>query len=294
MIAPMLIVEHHSEFGSWTTARRRVAPPLHAFVREIMGSRSELPAPVRERHVPTPTVALIINFGAPHRLIERADAGVSAWVVGLQRGHWQSEAAGAREFMAASLTPIGAHMVLRQRMDELADRSVELDDIDLRFARELAGRVGRARDWEDRFDALEAVLAERLADQAPPALAAHAFHRVTTGDGSLASLAEDLGCSHRHLVAQFHECVGLAPKMVARLTRLSQALAAIDRAARGGQPEGKPYLETRFARPHRGAIAWADLAATCGYYDQSHFIRDFRAFTGWSPGELQAAARNSL
>jgi AraC-like DNA-binding protein len=31
------------------------------------------------------------------------------------------------------------------------------------------------------------------------------------------------------------------------------------------------------------ALCFADIAAECGYYDQAHFTREFRAFTGWAP-----------
>jgi AraC-like DNA-binding protein len=43
---------------------------------------------------------------------------------------------------------------------------------------------------------------------------------------------------------------------------------------------------------HRGAdIHWAELAITCGYYDQSHFANDFRAFSGLSPNHYSATPR---
>ena len=41
----------------------------------------------------------------------------------------------------------------------------------------------------------------------------------------------------------------------------------------------------------RGAIAWADLSAELGWYDQAHLIRDFRRHTGVSPSAYLAAQR---
>jgi AraC-like DNA-binding protein len=295
----MLIDEHQSELGGWRTASRRASPALRPFVRDLFGSQSKLPQALHERHIPALSVALIINFGARHHLIERASpngkTGLNAWVTGLQSSHWLSEAVGEREFMAVQLTPIGAHLVLRLPMHSIADRIVELDDIDPRFARELVGRVSVARDWAGRFDALESVLAERLADRQVPVLTSRALDRVAGADGNiaLAFLAEELGCSHRHLIASFHEHVGLPPKKIARLARLNRALAMIERQVRVDHPDGKPYLERQppigASRPYGRSINWADLALSFGYSDQSHFIREFRAFTGWSPSQFQAA-----
>jgi AraC-like DNA-binding protein len=30
-------------------------------------------------------------------------------------------------------------------------------------------------------------------------------------------------------------------------------------------------------------VRWSELALACGYYDQSHFINEFRAFSGVTP-----------
>jgi len=56
--------------------------------------------------------------------------------------------------------------------------------------------------------------------------------------------------------------VGLTPKLYCRVQRFQQVLRLLD--------TGRPF-------------DWANVALACGYYDQAHFIRDFRAFSGLSP-----------
>jgi AraC-like DNA-binding protein len=81
-------------------------------------------------------------------------------------------------------------------------------------------------------------------------------------------LADAAGLSRQHLTRRFQRAVGVPPKVFCRLTRFHRLL----RAARGGRGAG-----------------WADLAATCGYADQSHMIAEFRAFTGLTPAALSAS-----
>ena len=59
----------------------------------------------------------------------------------------------------------------------------------------------------------------------------------------------------------------MPPKLFARILRFEHALEFADGAE----------------------IGWAEIAQRCGYYDQAHMIRDFRAFTGRSPSGYQAA-----
>ena len=78
------------------------------------------------------------------------------------------------------------------------------------------------------------------------------------------ALARRVGLTARHLERRFNHVVGISPKRLARITRFQRALRLLD--ARDS--------------PQRGA----HTAAACGYADQAHFIRDFRALAGCSPG----------
>ncbi len=70
---------------------------------------------------------------------------------------------------------------------------------------------------------------------------------------------------------------------MARLLRFNRAIAAINQRGRLDYQEGKPFLEGRAQPDLAEPPAWSDLALACGYYDQAHFINEFRAFSGCSP-----------
>ncbi len=86
----------------------------------------------------------------------------------------------------------------------------------------------------------------------------------------VAELAAEAGVSRKYLTDLFRRDVGLGPKTIARIERFKAALARL-----GGLDH----------------VPWAELAAQCGNYDQAHLIRDFRAFSGFAPGELVGRSR---
>ncbi len=81
-------------------------------------------------------------------------------------------------------------------------------------------------------------------------------------------VAASLDWSHRHFIARFSEAVGLSPKRYARLVRFGRVLLRLERQKETGL---------------------AEIAQDAGYADQAHFNRDFRRFSGISPGEYRKA-----
>ncbi len=285
--------EHISELGRWQTAQRLADPRLRAYVHGYFASSSHLRIAVQERHVPSSDVPLLLNFGAPHRRLDAVGSGEwtardGVWVVGLHNRHQLTTAVGERHFMVVRFTPMGAHLFLGLPMHSIANEAVDLELIDPALARVLVSRIVVAGSWTDRFTAMESLIAERVADAEIPASIGLAWRRLVATDGRIAlgSLASEMDCSHRTLIARFRTCVGFPPKTIARLLRFNRAVRSLDRLSRtrANGPAGKPYIEGKQPEDRPvGAIQWADLAADCGYFDQAHLIKDFQEFAGSTP-----------
>ncbi|MEM7558169.1 MAG: AraC family transcriptional regulator [Planctomycetota bacterium] len=84
-------------------------------------------------------------------------------------------------------------------------------------------------------------------------------------DPTVSTLAECMagtGYSTKHVIDLFKKHVGLRPKDLQRIIRFSHALSSVQNGE---------------------SLSWAALSLDCGYTDQSHFIRDFKRFSGFTP-----------
>ena len=93
----------------------------------------------------------------------------------------------------------------------------------------------------------------------------------------VSELCEELGLSERQAQRIFADSLGVAPKSYARLCRFLYACSALGSEAPG--PEERRSL--------------TEVGLDCGYYDQAHFIGDFKAFSGMTPGAFQRERRLS-
>lgn len=204
---------------------------------------------------PDGSMEFIFHYGEP---FQRAGAPQpQSLLVGQFRTPTTVSPTGRAGIFGIKFHPGGAYPFLRQPQQELAESIFDFADLPL--GRRLAEQLGNARTDADR-----AALVER----ALPAPAPHPSDRMVAAlvrsRGGLAvdDLAHYAGVSPRTLERIFAERVGLSPKTLSRILRFQRALTA---------------------DPRRG---WAAIAATCGYYDQAHLIRDFREFTGAPPSQL--------
>lgn len=129
---------------------------------------------------------------------------------------------------------------------------------------EIEERVILAPDNRSRAAILTEFLMKRLhTRQAPPAEVDWAIRQMfqTSGQASIAKLIDRTGYSQRHLERKFHDFAGFAPKRLARVLRFQAA--------------------TRNRNMDQRTLT--EIALDCGYYDQAHFIHDFRQFSGYTP-----------
>jgi AraC-like DNA-binding protein len=274
MDEPLLEVRRHeSEHGRWELVLGRPDRRLRGLVHRYEGyDEAASPGPVLRQQVPTLAVPVIVNFGAPWRMSNRADAtGISerrnSFVAGLAERSTFVVAEGEASCLQVDFTPIGAHLFFGVPMHELSNRIVGAEDV-LGRDGDLVGRLEAAPTWESRFELLEDAILRRLAGAGRPApeiLWAWRALVHTGGAVPVGALAAKVGRSRRHLLAGFREHVGLGPKTVARIVRFGRAVRALE------------------LDPRR---SFAELAFECGYFDQAHLYRDFRAFAGTTPRDF--------
>ena len=272
------VVRHVSELGRWEMAERGPRQGLGLHVRRYGGFDERTPAPLRRREPASPDVAVVFDFSSSLRVRMRADAASSArhergFVAGLQGSFAVTEHDGISQGIIVCFTPLGARLFLDMPLCELAGQAVALEDACGRPALELRERLHELSSWEARFSALDDFIAARIhAARACPEVVAGALRCVDECGGviDVARLASELGCTRKHLHARFAENVGIAPKLFARVVRFDCAVQRIER---------------------RNGHDLAAVAHECGYYDQPHLIRDFRAFSGSSPREFLRRSR---
>src|SRR5215475_7739472 len=129
------VTSDRSDLGRWRAAQRLAEPRLRDYILGYFASEGFLPKPLHERHLPSREVAIMLNFAAPHRIIDPSDPKRTtehrnAWIAALQHRYQIREAFGARDFMVIRFTPAGAHMLLGSPMDLLTDRTLALEDVD--------------------------------------------------------------------------------------------------------------------------------------------------------------------
>jgi AraC-like DNA-binding protein len=230
------------------------------------------------RGLPSPYLTLIFTLDEPLDIAQHTDprqppGRFDTLVGGLHTAPALIRHDGAQSGIQLRVDPLAARALFGLPAGELAHLDLPAENLLGPAADEIRQRLQEAASWPARFAALDAALGRMLARGAHgrevPDEVAYVWHRLRreAGRTRIAALADATGWSDRHLARQFRRETGLSPKAAARVIRF-------DAARR---------------RLQRGGVSLADLAATYGYYDQPHLVREFGALAGCSPTRWLAA-----
>lgn len=251
-------------------------PPLAEFVSLFWSYEGYAPPHAQERVLPTGTMELVINLRDDELRVydrrehERFRSFRGCLLSGAHSEFVVIDTASQASLVGVHFKPGGASPFLASPAGELRDAHVSLDALWGAAADDLRDRLLAADTPEARFHILEQSLLARatrpLARHPAVAFALREFQRVPR-PRTIAGVTARIGLSPRQFNQLFSAEVGLTPKLFWRVRRFQDVLRAIERG---------------------GRIAWADIAVTCGYFDQAHCIHDFRAFSGLTPTAYRA------
>ncbi|MGH1553543.1 helix-turn-helix domain-containing protein [Streptomyces sp. L7] len=106
-------------------------------------------------------------------------------------------------------------------------------------------------------------------EPAPEVAQAWRLLAASAGTTPISRIAAEVGWSQGYLIRRFTQQIGLTPKSSARVLRFRRAVTLLGRAD----------------------TTLTDISTTCGFYDQAHLNREFRAIAGTTPGQMLTARR---
>ena len=249
---------------------RQPGPPLDQFVHWLWFYADLEASHGVERVLPDGTFELVIDLSdRPRKLFDRKNLQVyrefrGSWISGARADFIVIDVLQKTSMIGVHFRPGGAAAFLGMSADELTARVEPTDSIWGAAMIDLRTAILEAHSVDGKFDLLDQFLRERLKVPDRGDGIAYAIRRLTECPEvkGMADLAGELGISQKHFISLFRARVGLAPKKFCRVRRFNKALHEIET---------------------NRALDWAGIAAQTGYYDQSHFIRDFHSFSGMNP-----------
>lgn len=157
----------------------------------------------------------------------------------------------------------GAAAFFNHAMNELFDQSLALDDLILRSQMNtVSEQLNEAETDAAKINVIERFLLSRLNPAINDQMVSLAVNLIRQSQGliRISVLAQELNISQSRLEKRFRAIVGASPKKFASIVRVRNVL---------NSPTEIPSL--------------TGLAIDAGYFDQSHFIRAFKSFTGQTP-----------
>lgn len=248
----------------------RPVEPLAQFIKcfWVLESAAAHPAS-QERILPDGCTEIVFHLGDPfdqHHADGTTERQPLALLVGQMRGHLLIQPTGRVRVLGVRFWPGGAYPFLTLPQNEIAGRVIALDSIWGAITRELHSRIADAATPADSVRQVETTLLARLNNfRRSDDGVMRAISLILRSSGCLPveRLAEDMGIGLRRLDRLFNARVGLPPKTLCRIVRFQRVFK---------------MLEQKECRRD-----WVRIALEGGYYDQAHFVKEFREFAGKPP-----------
>jgi AraC-like DNA-binding protein len=168
--------------------------------------------------------------------------------------------------LAICFYPGMAYQFFELPMQEYSNSTTALTELWKEGAEEMEYKLAHAGDNDLRIDILQQYLLQKKSRTTDDRQINFCLQQIQNSDKTtVANLAGDTGLSQRHLARKFQQCIGLSPKEYLSVNRFIRSL--------------------QYLKKHP-QLSLTEIAYESGYYDQAHFIRDYKCYAAHTPGEV--------
>lgn len=226
-----------------------------------------------ERIVPTGHVFVIFELDNiprntfDNKTLKPLETFTKVWVSGTHRKFISISAHQQSEMLAIQFKPAGAFPFLHCPIQELNDKVVSAIEILGNEIIELREEILIAENPQAKFNLVSNWLEKRSDNkkEAPEYLLDFIERLQNEPVTNLNKIIESYPTTQKQLIEHFKKYVGLTPKYYHRILRFNEILKMINKNER---------------------LSWSEIAYSCDYSDQSHFIKEFSLFSGFNPQEF--------
>ncbi len=245
-------------------------PPLDAFIENLWYWEGDAPGHAKDAILASRSMGLLVSLSGTQSRWYSGDGYAHAnrvsgmTICGTQAAPFAIDAHQPR-MMGIQFKPGGIWPFLKPDGHAFQGRHVDLEDLWGADARRLHQRLVQAPTPDAKMtillDAFVAKAPRAFAWHPAVALALNCFERAPHR-ASVAATAKRAEIGQKTFIRLFREQVGMTPKLYLRVARFNRVVDDLHA---------------------RQDVAWGDVVEQNGFYDQSHFIRDFQEFSGLSP-----------
>jgi AraC-like DNA-binding protein len=195
-----------------------------------------------------------------------ASAIHSCWLYGQIKTYHDLTLTGSINWIVVVLQPYGAYHLLGVPADELFNCFFPAEEVLKHRMHEIVNALLRVTQLSERVQLLNNFLLQQISkSKGPDPMIMQAVDLIIQHEGVMPVelLLQSLFVTERTLERKFKHTIGLSPKRFIEIVRLNVSAKRMQRM------KEKQSL--------------ASVAYDGGYFDQAHFIKDFRKFTGFTP-----------
>ncbi len=247
--------------------------PLDIFIESIFHFKDFTPDHSIERVVPTGHLFIIFELdNIPRHTYDNVTLTSNGtyskvWISGMHKNYLSISAHQNSEMFVIQFKPYGAFPFFHSSIDQLNDQVIAAENIFGNEILELRTLLLQKATSAEKFMIADQWLRTRYdVHKAPGSELLHTISEFATQPiANHNSIVEAYPKTQKHLISQFKKFCGLTPKVFHRIIRFNEILQLIHSQQK---------------------IEWSQIAYQCGYTDQSHFIKEFKEFSGFNPQEF--------